>query len=75
MALARRRVAHLAALGILRRFFEAAFEGVLIDLGAADLGAAAHYIDVGFFAAHQRANDFIDYAVIDQGLQAAGDLH
>ena len=68
-------VAHLAALLVFRGLAETAFVGLLVDLGAAQLLATAHHVDRRFLAAHQRAQHFVDQAVLDQRLYAFGCLH
>jgi hypothetical protein len=55
--------------------FKASFTGLFIDLGAAYFRAAPHHIDSRFFSAHQRANNFIYNAVIDQWLNTFWSLH
>ncbi|MNC07698.1 hypothetical protein D3C75_552540 [compost metagenome] len=68
-------VAHLAPFLIDHGLLEAALGGLFIDFGAADLVAAAHHIDVGFFAAHQPADDIVDQAVINQRLDSIWNFH
>ena len=68
-------VAHLAAFLILGGLAEAAFIGFLVDLGDAQLFAAAHHIDRGLFTAHQRAYHFVDQTRFDQGFNTFWRLH
>jgi hypothetical protein len=67
--------AHFAAFLILHPRLEAALRQGLQGYGAADIVAHAHDVHRGFFAAFQRAQDFIDHAIIDQRLQSFGGLH
>src|SRR5207247_9707593 len=67
--------AHLAALLVLGTLLEASLRQVSIDLGAARVRPRAHEINCGFLAALEGADDFVDHAIIDQGLQGGGCLH
>ena len=63
-----------AAFLVLGEPMETAVVRVLVDLGAAQRGAAAHEEDGGFLAALQPLDDGVDDTVIDQGLQGVGGL-
>ena len=60
----------LAAFLIGRALAETALLGVLVDLGAADLVAAADDIDGRFLAAHQLAQHLVDQAFDHQRLES-----
>src|SRR5204862_8321891 len=48
---------------------------VAADLRALHVRPRAHEINHRLLAALERADDFVDHAIIDQGLQASGCLH
>ncbi len=54
---------------------EVALLGVLVDLGAANLVAAADHVDRGLLAAHQLAGDFVDQAFFGQRNESGRDFH
>ena len=66
---------HLAAFLILGSLAKATFVGFLVDLGAAQLVAAAHHINRCFLAAHERSQHLVHQAVFDQGFNTFGRLH
>lgn len=68
-------IANFAAFLIFHRLLKTAFGGFFIDFCTADLAAAAHDVNIGLFAAHQAADDFINQTVINQGLNAFGYFH
>ena len=68
-------VAHLATFLILHCLLETTLVGFLVNLGAANLAAATHDEHVGFLAAHQWTDHFVDQAVFDQGFDSFGDFH
>src|SRR4029077_13219282 len=67
--------AHFAPFLVLRALLEAALRNVAIDLGATNLPAAAYQVDRRFLPALERANDFVDHAIVDQWLQGGGCFH
>ena len=69
------RVLDLAVLGVVDGLAEAALRGLLVDLGAARLFAAANHVNRGFLAAHQLAHDRIDQAFLEQRLQSLRGFH
>ena len=69
------RAAHATALGVLGAVLEAAVDGVLVDLGDAQLAARLHQVDLRLFAAHQRADHLGDDALGHEGLEAVGHAH
>jgi hypothetical protein len=54
---------------------EGPFVGLLVDLGAADLAAAADDVDRGFLAALELRQDFVDEAVFNKGFNPLGGFH
>jgi len=67
--------AHLAAFLVACALLEAPLRHVSIDLGTARVHPGAHQIHRGFLAALERADDFVDHTIIDQGLQSGRCLH
>ncbi|MCW0417499.1 hypothetical protein NB689_003253 [Xanthomonas sacchari] len=66
---------HLAPFLVLHAGLEAALRHVLVDLGAEHVVAGLDHVDRGLLAALERAQHAVDDAVVDQRLQARGDLH
>ena len=66
---------HLATFLIFGCLAEAAFVGLLVDLGAAQLVATPHHIDRCFLATHQWSQHLIHQAILDQGFNTFGRLH
>ncbi len=60
---------------VLRAFLEAALRHVAINLGAADPGAGADYVNCRFLAALEGTHYFVDHPIVNEGLQAGGCLH
>ena len=48
---------------------------LLVDLGHAPLTAALDKPDLGFLAAHERADDTVDDSEVEDLLQTLGDSH
>jgi hypothetical protein len=68
-------VLHPPVLGVVHRLPEAAVRGLLVDLGAAHLLAAADHVHGGFLAAHQLPDHGIDQTFVDQRLQTLRSFH
>lgn len=64
--------ARLAAFLVMRALLKASLCHVAIDLRAANLRAAADQVDGRFLATLERAEHFVNHAIIDEGLQAGG---
>lgn len=56
----------------MRALLKASLCHVAIDLRAANLRAAADQVDGRFLATLERAEHFVNHAIIDEGLQAGG---
>ena len=63
-------VLDLAVFGVIDRLAKAALVSLLVDLGAARFIAAANHIHHRFLAAHELADDGIDQALFNEGLQS-----
>ena len=61
-----------AVFGVVDGLAKAALVGFLVDLGAADVVAAAHDEHHRFLAAHELAHDVVDQTVFDQGFESFG---
>src|SRR5690349_16771722 len=59
-------VFYFAAFGVIHALAETALVGLFINLRAAYLFSAAHYIDRGFLTTHQLADNLIDKPILDQ---------
>jgi hypothetical protein len=68
-------VANLSPLGVVGAMLEAPLLGVLVDLGHADLAPRLDEVDSRFFPAHERPDDAVDNADIDQRFKPRWDLH
>jgi hypothetical protein len=60
-------VTDLAAFLVFGRLTKTSFVRLLVDLGATQLVAAAHYVHSCFFTTHKWAQHFVDQTVLDQG--------
>jgi len=58
-------VFYFAAFSVIHTLAETALVGFFINLRAAYLFSAAHYIDRGFLATHQLTDNLIDKAILD----------
>ena len=67
--------AHLAAFLVFHGLAETALVGFLVDLGAAQLVAAAHHIYRCFLSAHQRSQHLVDQAILDQRFESFRRFH
>ena len=63
-------VLDLAVFGVIDRLAKAALVGFLVDFGAAGFIAAANHINHRFLAAHELADDGIDQALFNEGLES-----
>ncbi len=64
--------ASLSSFVVLNGFLETTIGDILVHFGGAKLVTTTHNKDLGFLPAHQRTNNFVNQAVVDQRLNALG---